>query len=164
MINECEGKIKPDDVTVQEFWSALDLSLSQLTEEFKESPHRGKEKQTIPSMLKPVEYQKSFPAPEETKKRKISKMKVGQPINIIKLPIPLLEKAKSSGDGVNHLNLIQIKGNPIHNWQPKLVFDPEGKSPSISRPELTNIHINKILIKHLAASSPSCSICNVARN
>merc|ERR1719154_1080034 len=46
-------------------------------------------------MLKPVEYQKSFPAPEETKKRKISKMKVGQPINIINLPIPLLEKLKA---------------------------------------------------------------------
>ena len=85
MINECEGKIKPDDVTVQEFWSALDLSLSQLSEEFKESPRRREEKQTIPSMLKPVEYQKSFPAPEETRKRKISKMKVGQPINIIKV-------------------------------------------------------------------------------
>ena len=164
MSNECEGKIKPDDVTVQEFWSALDLSLSQLSEEFKESPRRGKEEQTVPAMLKPVEYQKTFPAPGETKKRKISKMKVGQPINIVKLPIPLLEKAKSSGDGVNHLNLIQIKGNPIHNWQPKLIFDQEGKSPSISRPELTNIHINKVLIKHLAASSPSCSICNVARN
>ena len=164
MINECEGKIKPDDVTVQEFWSALDLSLSQLSEEFKESPRRGKEEQTVPAMLKPVEYQKTFPAPGETKKRKISKMKVGQPINIIKLPIPLLEKAKSSGDGVNHLNLIQIKGNPIHNWQPKLIFDQEGKSPSISRPELTNIHINKVLIKHLAASSQPCSICNVARN
>ena len=163
MSNECEGKIKPDDVTVQEFWSALDLSLSQLSEEFKESPRRGKEEQTVPAMLKPVEYQKTFPAPGETKKRKISKMKVGQPINIVKLPIPLLEKAKSSGDGVNHLNLIQIKGNPIHNWQPKLIFDQEGKSPSVSRPELTNIHINKVLIKHLAASQ-SCSICNVARN
>ena len=152
---------KPDDVSVQEFWSALDLSLSHLSAEFKEPPRD--EKQSVPAMSKAVEYQKSFPAPEGTKKRKISKMKVGQPIKIIKLPMPLIDKAKSCGDGVNHLNLIQIKGNPIHNWQPKLLFDQDGKSPSVSRPDLNNIHINKILINHLA-SSPSCSSCSVARN
>ena len=163
MINECEGNIKPADVSVQEFWSALDLSLSHLSKEFKESPRPGEKKQSVPAMLKGVEYQKCFPAPEETRKRKISKMKVGQPIKIIKLPVPLIDKVKSCGDGVNHLNLIQIKGNPIHNWQPRLVFDQDGKIPSVSRPELTNIHINKILIKHLA-SSPSCSSCNVARS
>ena len=163
MTSECQGTIKADDVSIQEFWSALDLSLSQLSSEFNEKPHRrGEVKQTGPALLNAVEYKKSFPAPEETKKRKILKMKVGQPIKIIKLPVPLIDKAKSCGEGVNHLNLIQIKGNPVHNWQPKLVFD-QGKSASVSRPELTNFHINQLLIKHLA-SSPSCSSCNVGRN
>ena len=153
-----EGSIKPESLTAQDFWSALHLSLSQISAEFKTPCHEASSSET-----KAVEYHKSFPAPGQMKLAR------GEPIKIIKLPngttldnpCPLTDKAKSYGLGVNHLNLIQVKGNPIHSWQPKLVSDQEN-GLTVSRPKLDNIHINQILIKHLE-KTPSCTSCSVSK-
>ena len=51
--------------------------------------------------------------------------------------------------GVNHLNLIQIKGNPVHTWQPKLVSGDNSQNVlSVVRPMLNCIQINELLIKN----------------
>ena len=41
--------------------------------------------------------------------------------NSIPVVVPLhSEEIVKTGDGVNHLNLIQIKGRPAHSWQPRV--------------------------------------------
>ena len=48
---------------------------------------------------------------------------------------------------MNHLNLIQIKGNPAHSWQPKLVVDQKNET-SIVRAAVNCVKVNKLLLKH----------------
>ena len=167
---------KPDDVSVKDFWAALNLSLSGLSEEFKnkgdqathtfrstaQSRIEDTRKQLIEPLMKtPIKP----PAMRQDQGRKLvsrkkvsakaigsgsSKIVSGEPIKIIKLPSLGKVAKNNSGGGVNHLNLIQIKGNPVHSWQPKVVVDQEDKENvfSILRPDLNCVEINKLLIKN----------------
>ena len=65
-----------------------------------------------------------------------------QEIFSIPVLVPVFnEETKKTGGGVNHLNLIQIKGKPAHSWQPRLSQD------SVIKPILRSLEVNKILIK-----------------
>ena len=117
------------------FWGAVDFALAQLSVEFKE-----------PS----VNYQ---PVTENFIKYKkdISFVKYEKDINCsgdtipVVIPVSSDETAKSGG-GVNHLNLIQIKGKPAHSWQPRVMHDNVRKF-IIYRPSLYDFEVNKILLK-----------------
>ena len=65
-----------------------------------------------------------------------------QEIFSIPVVVPVFnEETKKTGGGVNHLNLIQIKGKPAHSWQPRLSQD------SVIKPTLCSLEVNKILIR-----------------
>ena len=65
-----------------------------------------------------------------------------QEIFSIPVLVPVFnEETKKTGGGVNHLNLIQIKGKPAHSWQPRLSQD------SVIKPTLCSLEVNKILIR-----------------
>ena len=81
---------KPD------IWSAIQESLSALSLEYRSTSGH-------------------FQVKNEASQ--ISVMPKGEKISILKMP-PV--KNKAGGGGVNHLNLIQIKGNPAHSWQPRV--------------------------------------------
>ena len=75
----------------------------------------------------------------------ISVMPKGEQISILKTP-PLKNKAGGGGGGgggggANHLNLIQIKGNPAHCWQPRV---EEGNK--VYRPDIGGLEMNQLLL------------------
>ena len=58
------------------------------------------------------------------------------------IPMYNEESTKTGGGhGVNHLNLIQIKGKPAHSWQPRMNQD------AVIKPSLCSLEVNKILLK-----------------
>ena len=167
---------KPDDVSVKDFWAALNLSLSGLSDEFKNkgdnaarafrSTAQSRMEDTRQQLIEPLmKTPIKPPSMRQDQGRKLvsrkkvsaktigtgsSKLVSGEPIKIIKLPSLGKVAKNNSGGGVNHLNLIQIKGNPVHSWQPKVVVDQEDKENvfSILRPDLNCVEINKLLIKN----------------
>ena len=56
------------------------------------------------------------------------------------------EEIVKTGGGVNHLNLIQIKGRPAHSWQPRVMQENLAKL-NIYRPTVYSVEVNKILLK-----------------
>ena len=147
------SSVKPDDVSVKEFWAALDLSLSQITSfpfvkngsaaSSRDSAFNIKHQDPAFTKLKPILKKDPLKVPE---------IVTGESIKIIKLSATT-KSSSGSGissniiGGVNHLNLIQIKGNPIHAWQPKLTVDHMNVI-SVSRPNLNCAQINKLLLKN----------------
>ena len=126
--------------SVKDFWTALEQSLSGLAHEF-----------TPNDELKPRDSATASKTP-----RKITKMRQeGEYIKIIKSSPGSKTSGNSGIGGVNHLNLIQIKGNPVHAWQPQLVTDQHSLSTSVIRPLLNSLPINKLLTKndHILPSS-----------
>ena len=71
----------------------------------------------------------------------ISIMPKGEKISIVKTP-PTMNKAGGGSGGVNHLNLIQIKGNPAHSWQPRV---EDGKK--VHRPDIGGLEMNQLLLR-----------------
>ena len=71
----------------------------------------------------------------------ISEIPKGEKISILKMP-PV--KNKAGGGGVNHLNLIQIKGNPAHSWQPRMEMEESNK---VVRPDIRGLEMNQLLLK-----------------
>ena len=124
------------------FWRSLDHSLSGLSHEFETSyrvrsfiSDQENQDQAVPT-IKPRRYQDDdIPAGEQIKVVK-STDKSGSASSLVV-------------GGVNHLNLIQIKGNPVHTWQPKLVSGDNSQNVlSVFRPMLNCIQLNKLLIKN----------------
>ena len=124
------------------FWRSLDHSLSGLSHEFETSyrvrsfiSDQENQDQAVPT-IKPRRYQDDdIPAGEQIKVVK-STDKSGSASSLVV-------------GGVNHLNLIQIKGNPVHTWQPKLVSGDNSQNVlSVVRPMLNCIQLNKLLIKN----------------
>ena len=72
----------------------------------------------------------------------ISVMPKGEKISILKMP-PVKNKA-CGGGGVNHLNLIQIKGNPAHSWQPRMEMEETNK---VYRPDISGLEMNQLLLR-----------------
>ena len=71
----------------------------------------------------------------------ISEIPKREKISILKMP-PV--KNKAGGGGVKHLNLIQIKGNPAHSWQPRMEME---KSNKVVRPDIRGLEMNQLLLK-----------------
>ena len=73
----------------------------------------------------------------------ISVMPKGQKISILRSP-PMKNKVGGGGNGggANHLNLIQIKGNPVHCWQPRMEEDNR-----VYRPDIGGLEMNQLLLK-----------------
>ena len=124
---------------MEHFWTALDQSLSQLSNEYENTQQSNRRTRSFATTEAKVSV---LP--------KISKPLNGESIKVLKSSIPVNDNSSSSSGstgGVNHLNLIQIKGNPVHNWQPKLVADEAKNVISVVRPVLNCIQINRLLIK-----------------
>ena len=114
------------------FWGAVDFALAQLSIEFKE-----------PTVSHP-------PISESFIKYKKNISSSGDAIPVL-VPVPFEEIVKTGG-GVNHLNLIQIKGRPAHSWQPRLLQD-NLEEYTVFRPTLHSVDVNKILLKTAATKS-----------
>ena len=126
------------------FWRSLDHSLSGLSHEF-ETSYRVR----------------SFISDQENLDQAVSTMKPrsrryqdddipkGEQIKVVKSTDKTGSTSSLIVGGVNHLNLIQIKGNPVHSWQPKLVSGDNSQNVlSVVRPMLNCIQLNKLLIKN----------------
>ena len=114
------------DIVTNIFWGAVELALAQLNLESKEYNVRV-----------PASSGRTF--------------KGEQGISFMGDSIPVVIPANSgdivkTGGGVNHLNLIQIKGRPAHSWQPRLLQDNLGMF-NIFRPTMCCVEMNKILLK-----------------
>ena len=96
------------DDTVNVFWGALDLALSQLRLEFSPTNrvHASEEKTANPAAKTSLE---------------------GRPIPVVKTGHRTGSgQWTSSKPGPNHLNLIQVKGAVAHAFQPRLVQERRG--------------------------------------
>ena len=108
------------DMVTNIYWGAVDLALAQLTLESKE-------------------YIVRLPAASGRTFKDVQDISFsGDSIPVV-VPAIAGEIVKTGG-GVNHLNLIQIKGRPAHSWQPRLLQD------NIIRPNLCSVEVNKILL------------------
>ena len=109
------------------FWGAVDFALAQLSIEFKE-----------PTVSHP-------PISESFTKYKKDISSSGDAIPVV---VPVLsEEIVKTGGGVNHLNLIQIKGRPAHAWQPRILQDNVMDRSMIIRPYLYSVEVNRVLLK-----------------
>ena len=114
------------DIVTNIYWGAVDLALAQLSLEFKDLTV------SVPDVAQTaIKYEKdiSFNG------------------NYIPVVVSLQsEEIVKTGGGVNHLNLIQIKGRPAHSWQPGVMQDNLAKL-NIYRPTVYSVEVNKILLK-----------------
>ena len=69
-------------------------------------------------------------------------MPKGEKISILKMPPTKSKAGLVGGGGVNHLNLIQIKGNPAHSWQPRVE-----ENNKVYRPDIRGLEMNQLLLK-----------------
>ena len=114
------------DIVTNIYWGAVDLALAQLSLEFKEPTD------SVPAVAQTaIKYEKDISSN-------------GDSIPVV-VPVHSEEIVKTGG-GVNHLNLIQIKGRPAHSWQPRVMQDNMGRF-NIYRPTLYSVEVNKILLK-----------------
>ena len=126
------------------FWRSLDHSLSGLSHEFETSyrvrsfiSDQENQDQAVPTMK---------PRSRRYQDEDISK---GEQIKVVKSTDKTGSASSLVVGGVNHLNLIQIKGNPVSSWQPKLVYGGNSQNVlSVVRPMLNCIQINELLIKN----------------
>ena len=126
-----------------DFWNTIQANLTELTSEYKSCSgpflNFSKEASRTESSLLPSAS--LIILTKEAKKK--STIPRGEKINILRLPALMKNsKASGAGGGVNHLNLIQIKGNPAHSWQPRV---EEGRL--VVRPDLTGLKMNSLLLK-----------------
>ena len=139
------------------FWRSLDHSLSELSHEY-ETIYRNR----VRHFISDQENQSDMFNQQNTQDQAVSTMKprryqdddipAGEAIKVVK-HLATTDKSGSTPSrvvgGVNHLNLIQIKGNPVSSWQPKLVSGGNSQNVlSVVRPMLNCIQINELLIKN----------------
>jgi hypothetical protein len=127
-----------DDMPVKDeetpiFWGAVDFSLSQLSLEFS----------------KPTDAFKSEKKPKTVPK--IPKMMIHNPIPVVETSKRGRTSQPNAKTGVNHLNLIQIKGAVAHKFQPRLVQEGRGGRSVVVDPlkedPLASIELNRILLQ-----------------
>ena len=75
----------------------------------------------------------------------VSQLPLGQKIPVVS-PKMSEDSSKVSTAGVNHLNLIQIKGRSAHSWQPVFIQASSGEV-YVVRPSLSTFAVNSILLK-----------------
>jgi hypothetical protein len=118
--------IEETDIVTNIYWGAVDLALAQLSMEFKE-----------PTVSVPAVAQTAIKNEKD----------ISFTGNCIPVVVPVhSEEIVKTGGGVNHLNLIQIKGRPAHSWQPRVMQDNLGKL-NIYRPTVYSVEVNKIMLK-----------------
>ena len=116
-----ESSIEQFQQRKPDIWSAIQESLSGLSLEYRSTSGHFQVK---------------------TEASQISVMPKGEKISIFKMP-PVKNKAGAAGGGgVNHLNLIQIKGNPAHSWQPRVE-----ETNKVFRPDITGLEMNQLLLR-----------------
>ena len=113
-----ESSVRQFQQRKPDIWSAIQESLSGLSLEYRSTSGHFQVK---------------------TEASQISVMPKGEKISILKMP-PV--KNKAGGGGVNHLNLIQIKGNPAHSWQPRVE-----ETNKVFRPDITGLEMNQLLLR-----------------
>ena len=119
LINK-EGSLEQFHQRKPDIWSAIQESLAGLSVEYRSTSGY-------------------FQMTNEASQTSI--MPKGEKIRILKMP-PTMNKAGGGGcGGVNHLNLIQIKGNPAHSWQPRV---EEGNK--VYRPDIGGLEMNQLLL------------------
>ena len=113
-----ESSLEQFQYRKQDIWSAIQESLTGLS----------------------LEYRSTSGHFQVTDKpSQISVMPKGEKISILKMaPV----KNKAGGGGVNHLNLIQIKGNPAHSWQPRME-----EINQVYRPDIRGLEMNQLLLR-----------------
>ena len=119
LINK-EGSLEKFHQRKPDIWSAIQESLTGLSFEYRSTSGH---------------FQMTNEASQ------ISIMPKGEKISIVKTP-PMMNKAGGGSGGVNHLNLIQIKGNPAHNWQPRV---EDGNK--VYRPDIRGLEMNQLLLR-----------------
>ena len=136
--------------STKKFLEALDCNLSLIQFEFEEDFALNKNTETLTNIGVVSKELNDFDgtiAPP-TADRRGSKMRSRNKENVtVGKAIPTLKASEKSIDkspgGVNHLNLIQIKGNPAHAWQPWMSHEKQG----IIKPDINTIEVNNILLK-----------------
>ena len=136
--------------STKKFWETLDCNLSLIQFEFEEDFALNKNTETLTNngvVSKELNDFDGTIAPP-TADRRGSKMRSRNKENVtVGKAIPTLKASEKSIDkspgGVNHLNLIQIKGNPAHAWQPWMSHEKQG----IIKPDINTIEVNNILLK-----------------
>ena len=124
------------------FWRSLDHSLSGLSHEF-ETSYR------VRSFISDQENQDQAVSTMKPRRYQDKDIPKGEQIKVVKSTDKSGSTSSLVVGGVNHLNLIQIKGNPVHTWQPKLVSGDNSQNVlSVVRPMLNCIQLNKLLIKN----------------
>ena len=115
-----ESSIKQFQQCKPDIWSALEESLTGLSLEYRSTSGH-------------------FQGTNEASQ--VSVMPKGQKISILR-GTPMKNKVGGGGgSGANHLNLIQIKGNPAHSWQPRV---EEGNK--VYRPDIGGLEMNQLLL------------------
>ena len=115
------------------FFAALDSILAQLHSEFKQPIELPT---TYAERLKLISLGKPLPSGGESIPVVSSKRSEGS--------------SKGSSSGVNHLNLIQIKGRAAHSWQPVYIQTSTGES-FVNKPSLSTVDVNSMLLKAFEA-------------
>ena len=135
------------------FWEMLDCNLSLMQFEFEEDIALDKKPEcptsigvvskglndfdgTIAPPTADMRSSKKFTMRNRNKEN----MSVGKAIPTLKASEKSIDK---SPGGVNHLNLIQIKGNPAHAWQPWMSHENQ----VINKPDINTVQVNNILLK-----------------
>ena len=121
LINK-EGSLEQFHQRKPDIWSAIQESLTGLSFEYRSTSGH-------------------FQMTMRNESSQISIMPKGEKISIVKTP-PMMNKAGGGSGGVNHLNLIQIKGNPAHSWQPRV---EDGKK--VYRPDIGGLEMNQLLLR-----------------
>ena len=145
------SKLAKDSSKVQsDIWSAIHDKLTDLSLEYKSTSEPfqmvGKEAAETSSIPYKIFTRVDLEKPLKIFSQLPSKEPVGEKIRVLRVPAAMKNsKASVEVGGVNHLNLIQIKGNPAHKWQPR-VQSPEEKG-RVLRPDLTSLKMNSLLLK-----------------
>ena len=115
-----ESSIEQFQYCKPDIWSALQDSLTGLSLEYRSTSGH-------------------FQVSDKASHSQISVVPKGERISILKMaPV----KTKAVGGGVNHLNLIQIKGNPAHSWQPRVE-----ENNKVFRPDIRGLEMNQLLLR-----------------
>ena len=121
LINK-DGSLEQFHQRKPDIWSAIQESLTGLSFEYRSTSGH-------------------FQMTMRNESSQISIMPKGEKISIVKTP-PMMNKAGGGSGGVNHLNLIQIKGNPAHSWQPRV---EDGNK--VYRPDIRGLEMNQLLLR-----------------
>ena len=138
--------------STKKFWETLDCNLSLIQFEFEEDFALDKKTETLTNIgvvskgLNDFDVTIAPPTADRRSWKKLTRRNRNKENVSVGKAIPTLKASEKSIDkspgGVNHLNLIQIKGNPAHAWQPWMSHENQG----IIKPDISTVEVNNILL------------------